>query len=119
MPWLRERLGTAARSPQDVQATLQQFTARSLSDAVRRYAPGAALYVCGGGAHNLGLIASIAEQIAPGRIASTAALGLDPDFVEAIAFAWFAKRTLAGMTSSAASVTGAAGARILGGVYRP
>jgi anhydro-N-acetylmuramic acid kinase len=51
-------------------------------------------------------------------VASTAELGLDPDYVEAIAFAWFAKRTLEGLTSSAASVTGAKGARILGGVYR-
>jgi anhydro-N-acetylmuramic acid kinase len=45
-------------------------------------------------------------------------LGLDPDYVEAVAFAWFARRTLAGQTSSAGSVTGARGARILGGIYR-
>jgi anhydro-N-acetylmuramic acid kinase len=44
--------------------------------------------------------------------------GLDPDYVEAVAFAWFAKRTLEGLASSAGSVTGAQGARILGGVYR-
>ena len=50
-------------------------------------------------------------------VATTAALGLDPDYVEAIAFAWFARRTLAGLPSSAPSVTGARGARILGGVY--
>ena len=43
---------------------------------------------------------------------------LDPDFVEAVAFAWFARRTLEGLTSSSGSVTGARGARILGGVYR-
>jgi len=50
--------------------------------------------------------------------ATTAALGLDPDYVEAVAFAWFARRTLAGLPSSAGSVTGAEGVRILGGVYR-
>jgi anhydro-N-acetylmuramic acid kinase len=49
---------------------------------------------------------------------TTATLGLDPDYVEAVAFAWIARRTLLGLTSSAGSVTGAAGARILGGVYR-
>jgi len=43
---------------------------------------------------------------------------LDPDYVEAVAFAWFAERTLAGRTSSAGSVTGALGARILGGIHR-
>jgi anhydro-N-acetylmuramic acid kinase len=118
LPWLENKLGLFSRPPCDVQATLQQFTARTLAAAVRQYAPGAALYVCGGGAHNLALLDAIAALIAPSRVASTAALGLDPDYVEAVAFAWFAKRTLEGLTSSAGSVTGAQGARILGGVYR-
>jgi anhydro-N-acetylmuramic acid kinase len=84
---------------------------------VRRCAPGAAIYACGGGAHNRGLLAEIAALSAPSRVASTAELGLDPDFVEAIAFAWFAQRTLERQPSSAASVTGAKGPRILGAVY--
>jgi anhydro-N-acetylmuramic acid kinase len=118
LPWLENKLGLFSRAPRDVQATLQQFTACTLAAAVRQYAPGATLYVCGGGAHNLGLLTAIAALIAPNRVASTTALGLDPDYVEAVAFAWFAKRTLEGLTSSAGSVTGAKGARILGGVYR-
>jgi anhydro-N-acetylmuramic acid kinase len=118
LPWLQNKLGLFSRRPRDVQATLQQFTARSVADALRQYAPGAALYVCGGGARNVSLLNAISLLIAPNRVASTASLGLDPDFVEAIAFAWFAKRTLAGLTSSAGSVTGAKGARILGGIYR-
>jgi anhydro-N-acetylmuramic acid kinase len=118
LPWLENKLGLFSRPPCDVQATLQQFTACTLAAALRQYAPGAALYVCGGGAHNIGLLNVIAALIAPNRVASTAALGLDPDYVEAVAFAWFAKRTLEGLTSSAGSVTGSKGARILGGVYR-
>jgi anhydro-N-acetylmuramic acid kinase len=118
LPWLENKLGLFSRPPRDVQATLQRFTACTLAAAVRQYAPGAALYGCGGGAHNLALLNTIAALIAPNRVASTAALGLDPDYVEAVAFAWFAKRTLEGLTSSAGSVTGARGARILGGVYR-
>ncbi len=118
MPWLRAKLGPFAGRPEDVQATLLQFTAATVASAVGRYAPGAALYVCGGGAHNQGLMTAIARLVAPNPVASTAVLGLDPDYVEAVAFAWFARRTLAGMTSSAGSVTGARGARILGGVYR-
>jgi anhydro-N-acetylmuramic acid kinase len=85
---------------------------------VRQYAPGASVYLCGGGARNVGWRNAIAALIAPNRVASTETLGLDPDFVEAVAFAWFAKRTLEGLTSSAGSVTGAQGARVLGGVYR-
>ena len=118
MPWLRGNLGLFERRPQDVQATLLEFTAASVAAAVRQYAPGASLYVCGGGAHNQGLMAAIARRVAPNPVASTAELGLDPDFVEAVAFGWFAQRTLSGLPSSAASVTGARGARILGGVYR-
>jgi anhydro-N-acetylmuramic acid kinase len=118
LPWLESKLGLFSRAPQDVQATLRQFTAATIAAAVRQYAPGAALYICGGGAHNIGLLSALAALIAPNRVASTAALGLDPDYVEAVAFAWFAKRTIEGLTSSAGSVTGAKGARILGGVYR-
>jgi anhydro-N-acetylmuramic acid kinase len=118
LAWLNHKLGSAPRRPQDVQATLQQFTAATLAAEVHRHAPGAALYVCGGGAHNAGLLAAIARSVAPSTVATTTALGLDPDYVEAVAFAWFARRTLEGLTSSAASVTGAAGPRILGGVYR-
>ena len=118
MPWLEHKLGLIERRPQDVQATLLQLTAVTVATAVRRHTPGAALYVCGGGAHNAGLLQAIAQLMAPNRVATTAALGLDPDYVEAVAFGWFARRTLEGLTSSAASVTGAAGPRILGGVYR-
>jgi anhydro-N-acetylmuramic acid kinase len=118
LPWLARRLGLVARRPQDVQATLLEFTAASIAAAVRQHAPGAALYVCGGGAHNRRLMDAIGRLVAPERVASTELLGLNPDYVEAVAFAWFAERTLAGLTASAGSVTGARGARILGGVYR-
>jgi anhydro-N-acetylmuramic acid kinase len=118
LTWLKNKLGLFSRRPEDVQATLQQFTAVTVAAAVRKHAPGAALYACGGGAHNAGLLEAIAREVAPNPVATTAALGLDPDYVEAIAFAWFARRTLEGLTSSAGSVTGAEGARILGGVYR-
>jgi len=118
MAWLKQKLGREPRRPEDVQATLQQFTAATLAAEVRRHAPGAALYICGGGAHNAAMLKAIARLVAPNRVATTTALGLDPDYVEAVAFAWFARRTLEGLTSSAASVTGAVGPRILGGVYR-
>ena len=118
IPWLESRLGLFERRPEDVQATLLEFTAASVAAAARQYAPGAALYVCGGGAHNQRLVEAIARRVAPNPVSSTAVLGLDPDYVEAVAFAWFAQRTLAGATSSSGSVTGARGARILGGVYR-
>jgi 1,6-anhydro-N-acetylmuramate kinase len=79
------------RRPEDVQATLLEFTAQSVAAAIRQYAPGRILYVCGGGAQNRGLIDAIAPGSHPSPVASTATLGLDPDYVEAVAFAWFAR----------------------------
>jgi anhydro-N-acetylmuramic acid kinase len=117
MSWLLERLGGEQRRPRDVQATLLEFTAATVADAVRRHAPGASVYACGGGAHNAALLAALERRLTPASVATTTALNLDPDYVEAIAFAWFARRTLAGLPSSAPAVTGANGARILGGVY--
>jgi len=118
LPWLNSRLGLFSRRPEDVQATLQQFTAATVAASIHRHAPGAALYVCGGGAHNSGLLADLGRSVAPNRLETTAALGPGPDYVEAVAFAWFARRTLGGSTSSAGSVPDAEGARILGNVYR-
>jgi anhydro-N-acetylmuramic acid kinase len=117
LAWLDRLLSGVARDPQDVQATLLEYTAETIAASVRRHAPGSSVYLCGGGAHNAQLRAALARLIAPAQVATTAALGLDPDYVEAIAFAWFARRTMNGLPSSAASVTGAAGPRILGGIY--
>jgi anhydro-N-acetylmuramic acid kinase len=116
--WLDKKLGGIDRAPEDVQATLLEYTAATVAADVRRYAPHAAVYACGGGARNAGLLAALARRLAPNRVATTAALGLDPDYVEAIAFGWFARRTLAGLPSNAPSVTGARGPRVLGGIYR-
>jgi anhydro-N-acetylmuramic acid kinase len=118
LAWLRDKLGLFERRPEDVQATLLELTAANIAAAIRKHAPGASLYVCGGGARNTGLLRAIRRWVTPNPVASTAVLGLDPDYVEAVAFAWFAARTLAGMTSSSGSVTGARGARVLGGIYR-
>jgi len=118
LDWLVAVLGERRCDPQDVQATLLEYTAQTVAAAVRRYAPEAAVYICGGGSHNPRLLQALAQHVQPARVSTTADLGLDPDYVEAIAFAWFARRTLAGATSSVASVTGARGARVLGGIYR-
>lgn len=118
LDWLDARLGHAPRATADVQATLVEFTATTIATALRQVAPAAAVYVCGGGAHNGALLRALARRLAPQPVASTAVLGLDPDHVEATAFAWFAARTLALQPSGMPTVTGARAARILGGVFR-
>jgi anhydro-N-acetylmuramic acid kinase len=111
------RLGCAI-APADVQATLLEFTATSLCEAVSRECHGAQeLYVCGGGARSSALMRRI-QALLPGmRVATTDALGIPPDWVEALAFAWLARRTLHRAPGNLPSVTGARGERILGAIY--
>ncbi|MGH8028848.1 MAG: anhydro-N-acetylmuramic acid kinase [Arenimonas sp.] len=116
--WLRARLGDAAIPPADVQATLCEFTAVSVADALKREQPGTTtLLACGGGVHNAQLMDRLRAQLPEVRIDTTAARGLDPDFVEAVAFAWLAAQTLAGRPGNLPSVTGARGFRVLGSVH--
>ncbi len=119
MPWLEKRLGSAERRPQDVQATLlaiQRRGHRRRRAAVMR--PGRPLYACGGGAHNTALLAAIARRLAPNRVATTAVLGPGSGLCRGDRLCLVRAAHARGLPSSPASVTGAQGARILGGIYR-
>lgn len=116
--WLQQRLAGMDVSVEDVQATLLELTARSCADALRAGMPEAQrLLVCGGGVHNTVLLARLSALLPGMRVESTAALGIDPDFVEAMTFAWLARETLAGRPGNLPSVTGARGPRVLGAIY--
>ncbi len=119
LAWLDQILAfLPAIPPAAVQATLLEFTAASLGDAVKRECIGAqALYVCGGGAHNLALLQRLADRLPGLHVETTHALGIDPDWVEALAFAWLARQTLHHAPGNLPSVTGARGERVLGAVY--
>ena len=115
--WL-SRLRPERFASQDVQATLVALTSQSIADAVKRFCDGTReVLVCGGGASNSHLMRDLARRLPGARVATSAAAGVDPDWVEAMAFAWLARETLAGRTSSLPEVTGAAGPRILGAIY--
>ena len=118
--WLDATLAAHGRSiaPVDVQATLLEFTAASLADAVSRECGSAQeLYICGGGTHNGTLMRRIRARLPGVKVDTTAALGLDPDWVEALAFAWLARQTLHHAPGNLPLVTGARGERILGAIY--
>lgn len=121
--WLQGKLqGFEAASPVDVQATLCEFTALTLAHDIARHAADAAqVYVCGGGAFNhqlmLRLQALLAAQSCPAVVSSTAVLGVAPEQVEALAFAWLAQRFCLRLPGNLPDVTGAAGGRILGALY--
>ncbi|GAA4014069.1 anhydro-N-acetylmuramic acid kinase [Actimicrobium antarcticum] len=121
--WLDQKLTRyGALAPADVQATLTELTATTLADAILLSAPKAqTVFVCGGGAFNTLLMSRIGAALAVGgcdaRVQSTNALGIPPDQVEALAFAWLAMRFTARKAGNLSSVTGASGARILGALY--
>ncbi len=121
LAWLDATLSQLkhAPSPADVQATLLEFTAMSLCNAVsRECSKPYELYVCGGGAHNGLLMQRIAVHLPGVQVATTTELGIDPDWMEALAFAWLARQTLHQAPGNLPSVTGARGTRILGAIYQ-
>lgn len=118
LDWLQQRLAGQQAAAQDVQTTLVELTAASVAAAVKTHAPATTeLLVCGGGVHNRTLLAILQRHLKPVPVQSTAARGVDPDYMEAIGFAWLAQRTLNGLPGNLPEVTGAHGPRILGGIY--
>ena len=108
----------------DVQATLAEFTAWSIAEAVRRWRATLAatstrdeVVLCGGGRRNVHLVERLAAHLDGWRLATTDDLGVDGDALEAAAFAWFAHRTLEKLPSNAPTVTGASGSRVLGALH--
>lgn len=122
--WLDAKLkGFEGVSAPDVQATLVALTAITVAREIERHASDCrAVYVCGGGARNpvlMGAIQHALDQtgVAGARVLTTDALGVPPQQVEALAFAWLAMRCVAREPGNVAAVTGAAGERVLGAIY--
>ena len=118
--WLNAYLARQPKGllPEDVQATLLALTAHTIADSVDSAASNStAVYVCGGGARNTFLLEQLQVRLKHQQVETTAALGVDPDWMEAIAFAWLAWRFDERLTSNLPSVTGAKGERILGALY--
>ena len=102
----------------DVQATLAEFTASSISWAVETWAPSDAdIVVCGGGRLNGDLMDRLDRRLIERDVMPTETLGFDGDAIEAAAFAWLAHRFLEGLPGNSPAVTGAAGRRVLGALY--
>lgn len=114
--WVEPLLAQASPAV-DVQATLLEFTARTISDAIARECgePDAVL-VCGGGVHNALLMARLTALLPKSAVTSTAEFGLSPDDLEALAFAWLGRQALLGQPGNLPQATGARGARILGAI---
>ena len=118
--WLATQLsGFTTAKAADVQATLTAFTARACVNDVQRHAPDATeLIVCGGGALNGALMQGLQAELPHLQVLSSAERGMPPLQVEAAAFAWLARQTVLGLPGNLPKVTGAQGARILGGIFK-
>lgn len=118
LTWLQSQLHGFEHLPgEDVQATLAELTAITISAEVQAQAPVPRLFLCGGGARNHHLYARLQANLPDCELQSTAALGIPVDDVEAAAFAWLAHQTINGLTGNLPSVTGAKRAAVLGGIY--
>ncbi|MBL1432067.1 MAG: anhydro-N-acetylmuramic acid kinase, partial [Gammaproteobacteria bacterium] len=119
--WLEHKLSQFTTLPsKDVQATLCELSAITVANDIKRYAADCQrVLVCGGGVHNIELKRRLQQHLPNVQIVSTATLGVDPDFVEAIAFAWLAQRHVNKLTGNLPSVTGASKKVILGTLTTP
>ncbi|MGE8069331.1 anhydro-N-acetylmuramic acid kinase [Pseudomonas sp. NPDC089569] len=119
LPWLLHHLGQLPEfSAEDVQATLLELTALTIVESLQSAQQDTReLLVCGGGAHNTTLMNRLATLLPRAKVSSTSAYGVDPDWVEAMAFAWLAHCCLEGIAANRPSVTGARGLRVLGAIY--
>ena len=125
--WLDAHLArlpaNAMHKAEDIMTTLAELTARTVVQDLQRHAHGTTeLLVCGGGAFNTHLMSRLADLLADWlgsavRVRSTAAAGIPPDQVEALAFAWLASAFVARRAGNLPAVTGAAGPRVLGALY--
>ncbi|PMY67606.1 MULTISPECIES: anhydro-N-acetylmuramic acid kinase [Pseudomonas] len=119
LEWLQEHLARLpALPPENVQATLLELTALTIVESLQvAQTDTQELLVCGGGAHNSALMNRLSSLLPNTKVSSTATHGVDPDWVEAMAFAWLAHCCLEGIAANRPSVTGARGLRVLGAIY--
>jgi anhydro-N-acetylmuramic acid kinase len=123
LQWLEKQLGNTVFEPEDIQATLLRLTVTTALQSIQLYAPQTELLiVCGGGVRNTVLLNSLREQAQVMfkyglEIQSSEASGIDPQLVEALAFAWLAWAHKTKRPANLPAVTGASGPRILGACY--
>jgi anhydro-N-acetylmuramic acid kinase len=123
LQWLEKQLGSNTYKAEDVQATLLRLTVTSALQSIQTYAPQTeVLIVCGGGVHNTALLNGLRDHAQTVfnhalEIRSSEANGVDPQLVEALAFAWLAWAYKTKRPANLPAVTGASGPRILGACY--
>ncbi len=115
--WLESKL-QKNDAPEDIQATLLELTAMTICDAIDQSGvPITNIVICGGGVHNTSLIHALKRHSKDAQVVSSAELGVDPNFIEAMMFAWFAEKTIHKVPLDLSALTGSNKPVILGAVY--
>ncbi|MBH1433312.1 anhydro-N-acetylmuramic acid kinase [Stenotrophomonas maltophilia] len=118
LAWAEAHMAEGQYAAADVQATLLELTVETVVEALLAQQPQTRrLLVCGGGVRNRQLMKRLAARLPEVQVESSAVHGLDPEYVEAMGFAWLAQRTMDGLAGNLPSVTGAQGPRILGAIH--
>ncbi|NKC11315.1 MAG: anhydro-N-acetylmuramic acid kinase [Gammaproteobacteria bacterium] len=103
---------------QDVQRTLLRLTSSSIATAIEAINLGTAeILVAGGGAHNTLLMEDLQDQLLNTQIGTVQSQGISVEFLEAMAFAWFAKCRMQMIPATPAHITGATHRVVLGAIY--
>jgi anhydro-N-acetylmuramic acid kinase len=118
LDWLELQLADGNYPAPDVQATLAELTAATIATASIT-AKVSNIWLCGGGALNGYLVERLTNLMDGTSVQTTAALGIPPEWVEAVAFAWLARARLRGLPTGQPSVTGASSPALLGAVHLP
>lgn len=115
--WLRQLVAGFNTGGQDIQCTLAELTAATVAQAVHQAGAVDRLLVCGGGVHNAYLMFRIGQNLPGIEVGSTNDFGADPDWVEAILFAWLARERLAERAQDTPAITGARHPVMLGKIH--
>ena len=127
MIWLMDTLSQPPYKhlkPEDVQATLTEFTVSSILIGVEQACKTCditdaeldGIYICGGGTFNATLM-TLLKQNTGFDVHTTQKLGVPPKQVEAAAFAWFGKQAVENQPSRLCQSTGARHHNVLGALY--
>lgn len=117
--WLASKLTQygASVSRHDLLATLTEFTAKCISQSLQHASvPPKQILLCGGGAFNSLLVERI-TALTQMPVKSCAEFGVDPQHMEAMAFAYLAYCYVHRIPSNLPSVTGASRAVPLGNLF--
>ena len=117
LSWLTPKL-REDYAPEDIQATLLELTAITICSTINRTDQQVAkMVVCGGGVHNTSLLCALKRHSKEVLVVSSTQLGVNPDFIEAMMFAWLAEKTIREIPIDLGALTGAQKPVILGAVY--